>query len=62
MKTITQIILDILHSYLGLAALATMRDPELRSIDPTLCISMRAKENFEARETVDETESLSFTW
>ncbi|KAL9099117.1 MAG: hypothetical protein Q9163_005343 [Psora crenata] len=37
---------DILHSYLGLAALATMREPELRSIDPTLSVSMRAREDF----------------
>ena len=39
--------LDILHSYLGLATLATMREPELRSIDPTLCISVAAREMFE---------------
>ena len=31
-----------------------MRDPELRSIDPTLCISIRAKEEFEAREIAAE--------
>lgn len=38
---------DILHSYLGLAALSILDDPYLRPIDPTLCISIRAKENFE---------------
>ncbi|KAL9131840.1 MAG: hypothetical protein Q9217_000286, partial [Psora testacea] len=43
---------DILHSYLGLAALATIHEPELRSTDPTLCISMRAREDFEQRTTV----------
>ena len=38
---------DILHSNLGLAALATMHDPDLKSIDPMLCISRSARENFE---------------
>ena len=38
---------DILHSSLGLAALATMHDPDLKSIDPTLCISVSARENVE---------------
>lgn len=38
---------DILHSSLGLAALATMHDPDLKSIDPALCISISARENFE---------------
>ncbi|CAD6577874.1 MAG: Geranylgeranyl transferase type-1 subunit beta [Alectoria sarmentosa] len=36
---------DILHSYLGLATLATIHDPDLKSIDPTLCISLSAREN-----------------
>ena len=39
--------LDILHSSLSLAALATMHDPDLKSIDPTLCISISARENVE---------------
>lgn len=38
---------DILHSNLGLAALATMHDPDLKSIDPMLCISRSAREDFE---------------
>ena len=41
---------DVMHSYLGLAALAVMRHPDLKSIDPMLCMSVSAKENFE-RET-----------
>ncbi|MCJ1386008.1 Geranylgeranyl transferase type-1 subunit beta [Xylographa soralifera] len=39
---------DILHSYLGLAALAAMKEPGLRSIDPTLCISLSAREHLES--------------
>ncbi|MCJ1405034.1 hypothetical protein MMC11_008260 [Xylographa trunciseda] len=39
---------DILHSYLGLAALAAMKEPGLRSIDPTLCISVSAREHLES--------------
>jgi len=39
---------DILHSYLGLAALAVMKEPGLRSIDPTLCISVSAREHLES--------------
>ncbi|KAI5820804.1 terpenoid cyclases/protein prenyltransferase alpha-alpha toroid [Pyronema omphalodes] len=35
---------DILHSFLGLAALALMREEGLNSLDPALCISMQAKE------------------
>lgn len=38
---------DILHSYLGLAALATMREPELKSLDAMLCISVGAREGLE---------------
>ena len=38
---------DILHSSLGLAALAAMHDPDLKSIDPTLCISISAREYIE---------------
>ena len=48
---------DILHSCLGLAALATMRDPDLRTIDPMLCVSVRAREAFEARKTIVESEA-----
>lgn len=40
---------DIMHSYLGLAALACMRDPELKRIDPALCFSVGAREAFKAR-------------
>jgi len=39
---------DILHSYLGLAGLATMREPGLKSLDPTLCISVSACEHLES--------------
>ena len=35
---------DLLHSYLGLAALSTMREPDLKDVDSTLCISVDAKE------------------
>ncbi|MCJ1474673.1 hypothetical protein MMC13_003333 [Lambiella insularis] len=38
---------DILHSYLGLAALAVIKEPGLRSIDATLCISVSAREHLE---------------
>ncbi|KAI9872239.1 MAG: hypothetical protein M1830_001875, partial [Pleopsidium flavum] len=39
---------DLLHSYFGLAALACMKEPELRSIDPTFCISVHAREHLES--------------
>ncbi|CAZ85033.1 unnamed protein product [Tuber melanosporum] len=35
---------DILHSFMGLASLALMREEGLNRLDPTLCISMQAKE------------------
>ena len=41
--------IDILHSCLGLAALSIIENPDLRPVDPVLCISIRAKEAFEAR-------------
>ncbi|KAG8525463.1 uncharacterized protein KY384_009107 [Bacidia gigantensis] len=41
---------DILHSYLGLAALACLHDPDLRSIDPILCMSVRARDEFESKD------------
>lgn len=44
---------DILHSYLGLAALAAMRESELRTIDPMLCISISARDGLLERERVD---------
>ncbi|KAI9781410.1 MAG: hypothetical protein M1839_006004 [Geoglossum umbratile] len=34
---------DILHSYLGLAALSIMEEPGLLSLDPTMCITVRAR-------------------
>lgn len=46
--------IDILHSYLGLATLATMREPDLRSLDPTLCISVSAREVFEQNSNLHE--------
>lgn len=33
---------DVGHACLGLAALATMRDPSLRALDPALCVSVDA--------------------
>ena len=38
----------MLHSYLGLAALAVMKEPGLKSLDPTLCISVSAREHLES--------------
>ena len=38
---------DILHSYLGLAALSIMKEPGLKSLDSTLCISVAAFEHLE---------------
>jgi hypothetical protein len=35
---------DIYHSYLGLAALATMKDPALKAFDPALCVSLQQRE------------------
>ena len=40
--------IDIMHSYLGLAALAIMKEPGLKSLDPTLCISLSAREHLES--------------
>ena len=40
---------DIMHSYLGLAALAAMREPQLKSFDPALCLSVCARERHEGR-------------
>lgn len=41
------LVLDILHSYLGLAALAIMKEPGLKSLDATLCMSVSAMEHLE---------------
>ncbi|KAH6709319.1 terpenoid cyclases/protein prenyltransferase alpha-alpha toroid [Leptodontidium sp. 2 PMI_412] len=38
---------DIYHSYLGLAALAIMKEPGIKSLDPGLCISIQQKEIIE---------------
>ena len=38
-------LLDILHSYLGLAALSIINEPGLKKIDSALCISVDAKEH-----------------
>ena len=43
--------LDILHSYLGLATLSSLGVPDIRSIDPILCLTLRAKDEFEARQS-----------
>jgi len=37
---------DIYHSYLGLAALATMKESGIKQLDPVLCISMEQKQRF----------------
>ncbi|KAI5795171.1 terpenoid cyclases/protein prenyltransferase alpha-alpha toroid [Geopyxis carbonaria] len=39
---------DILHSYLGLAALALVREAGVNTLDPALCVSMQAKERLMA--------------
>ena len=36
--------IDILHSYLGLAALSLMKEPGLKTVDPVMCISLGARE------------------
>ncbi|KAF8252757.1 terpenoid cyclases/Protein prenyltransferase [Wilcoxina mikolae CBS 423.85] len=41
---------DILHSFLGLAALALMREEGVNRLDAALCISMQAKERLMALE------------
>ncbi|KAH7417241.1 terpenoid cyclases/protein prenyltransferase alpha-alpha toroid [Cadophora sp. MPI-SDFR-AT-0126] len=38
---------DIYHSYLGLAALAVMKEPDIKPLDPVLCISTQQKEIIE---------------
>ncbi|CAD6448064.1 9d1fa01f-c692-44de-82c9-b422335780b7 [Sclerotinia trifoliorum] len=38
---------DIYHSYLGLAALAVLKEPGIKELDSALCISMDAKKNIE---------------
>jgi geranylgeranyl transferase type-1 subunit beta len=36
--------IDIYHSYLGLAALAIMNEPGIKPLDSALCISMQQKD------------------
>ncbi|KAK6615240.1 prenyltransferase and squalene oxidase [Botrytis cinerea] len=38
---------DIYHSYLGLAALAVLKEPGIKELDSALCISVDAKKNIE---------------
>jgi len=38
---------DIYHSYLALAALATMNEPGLKPLDAALCISIQQKKKLE---------------
>ncbi|KUJ22387.1 terpenoid cyclases/Protein prenyltransferase [Mollisia scopiformis] len=38
---------DIYHSYLALAALATMKEPDLKPLDAALCVSIQQKEKIE---------------
>jgi geranylgeranyl transferase type-1 subunit beta len=35
---------DIYHSYLGLAALAIIKEPGIKPLDSALCVSMQQKE------------------
>ena len=35
---------DIYHSSLGLAALAAMKEPSLKTLDPVLCISIEQRD------------------
>ena len=35
---------DIYHSYLGLATLAMMEEPEIKPLDPLLCISTQQRD------------------
>jgi prenyltransferase beta subunit len=36
---------DVLHAYLGLASLALIERSDLERVDPTFCISERARSN-----------------
>jgi geranylgeranyl transferase type-1 subunit beta len=38
---------DIYHSYLGLAALAIMKEPGVKSFDSALCVGAKQKEIIE---------------
>lgn len=38
--------LDLMHSYLGLCALAIMGEPGLKRIDSAMCISLEVRERF----------------
>jgi geranylgeranyl transferase type-1 subunit beta len=40
-------LLDIYHSYLGLAALAIMKEPGLKTFDSALCVGAQQKEMIE---------------
>jgi geranylgeranyl transferase type-1 subunit beta len=40
-------LLDIYHSYLGLAALAIMKEPGLKPFDSALCVGAQQKEMIE---------------
>ena len=36
---------DILHAFLGLAALSLMGEEKVEPMDPSFCMSLRAREN-----------------
>jgi hypothetical protein len=38
-------IADILHSYLGLATLSLLKAPDLKTVDPSFCMSQDAVDN-----------------
>jgi geranylgeranyl transferase type-1 subunit beta len=40
-------VIDLYHSYLGLATLAMMKEPGLKDIDPALCVSVQARGKLE---------------
>lgn len=40
---------DIYHSYLGLAALATWKEPGLKAFDPVLCVSAQQRVKIDAQ-------------
>ena len=50
--------LDILHSYLGLAALSLMKEPGLKTVDPVMCISLSAGEHLDRVSFADKADSV----
>lgn len=44
-ESLTHNTTDVMHSYLGLAALSLFGEAEIKSIDPALCLSKNALAN-----------------